>query len=349
MTSRFIQSLIFSSAIVCSIGSAAEAASMNYTGGWSNAVIYKPGSVVVYNSGIYYSLKGTKAAPNRAYIPSTNPTWWQQVGTIGNTILSGPGNPFDPSVGQVGDFYLNTTTSTLFGPKTASAPYWPASGISLTGASGQAGAGSQAGPQGPAGTVGATGPQGPAGVAGPPGPQGPAGVAGPQGPQGPQGLQGPQGPAGAAGLAGLVVQDSFGTVVGRVVGSVVWVDTPGGKVWMDAFSTIGPLTTLTRWYTQQGCVGQAFLSADTIIPRGSIVNDPTSFNNQDFFGNPITAGSLVYAQSPTVRTMQSFQDLQMDVLTGQYSPVCTDIVTTGLYGTIGSTPVNWTAPFSVVP
>ena len=83
MTSRFIQSLIFSSAIVCSIGSAAEAASMNYTGGWSNAVVYKPGSVVVYNNGIYYSLKGTRAAPNRAYIPSTNPTWWQQVGTIG--------------------------------------------------------------------------------------------------------------------------------------------------------------------------------------------------------------------------------------------------------------------------
>jgi hypothetical protein len=62
MTSRFIQSLMFSAAIVCSVGSVADAATMNYLGGWSNAVIYKPGSVVIYNSGIYYSLRSTKAA-----------------------------------------------------------------------------------------------------------------------------------------------------------------------------------------------------------------------------------------------------------------------------------------------
>lgn len=144
MKSRFFNSLIFPTAIVCSLGSAAEAANMNYLGVWSNAAIYKLGSVVVYNSAIYYSLKSTKAAPNRNYTPSNNPSWWQQVGTVGNTILNGVGNPFDQSLGQVGDFYLNTTTNTLFGPKTAIAG-WPAVGVALTGSGGGAG------PQGPAG------------------------------------------------------------------------------------------------------------------------------------------------------------------------------------------------------
>ena len=86
MTTRFLNSLMFSAAIVCSIGSVAEAANMNYVGDWSNALSYKPGSVVIYNNGIYYSLKSTRAAPNRNFTPSTNPSWWKQVGTVGNTI-----------------------------------------------------------------------------------------------------------------------------------------------------------------------------------------------------------------------------------------------------------------------
>jgi hypothetical protein len=53
------------------------------------------------------------------------------------------------------------------------------------------------GPQGPAGATGATGPQGPAGNDGATGPQGPAGATGPQGITGATGPQGPQGPAGS--------------------------------------------------------------------------------------------------------------------------------------------------------
>lgn len=186
MNSRFFNSLMFPAAIVCSFGSVTEAATMNYLGTWSNAVTYKTGSVVTYNSGIFYSLKSTKPAPNRNYIPSTNPTWWQQVGTVGNTILNGPGNPFDQSLGQVGDFYLNTTTNTLFGPKTAIAG-WPTIGTSLVASSGDAG------PQGPQGVAGETGPAGPQGA------QGLQGLAGPPGPQGSQGEVGPIGPTGSVG------------------------------------------------------------------------------------------------------------------------------------------------------
>jgi hypothetical protein len=55
-------------------------------------------------------------------------------GTNGNTIYSGATNPTGTwaFVGAVGDFYLNTATSTLFGPKTTTA-VWPGTGVSLVG------------------------------------------------------------------------------------------------------------------------------------------------------------------------------------------------------------------------
>ncbi|WKZ65752.1 MAG: tail fiber domain-containing protein [Flavobacteriales bacterium] len=58
-------------------------------------------------------------------------------------MLNGTTNPAS-AVGSNGDFYLNTTTSTLFGPKAAGA--WPA-GVALIG---------PVGPQGPAGPAGSS-------------------------------------------------------------------------------------------------------------------------------------------------------------------------------------------------
>ena len=69
-------------------------------------------------------------------------------GKSGNTVLYGTTNPTS-STGVTGDFYINTATSMIFGPKTT---VWPA-GTSLVG------------PQGPGG-VGPVGAQGPAGVTG---------------------------------------------------------------------------------------------------------------------------------------------------------------------------------------
>lgn len=64
-------------------------------------------------------------------------------GTNGNTLLSGAGAP-GSGVGVNGDFYINTTNSTIYGPKTAGA--W-GSGTSLVGATGATG------PTGPIGAV----------------------------------------------------------------------------------------------------------------------------------------------------------------------------------------------------
>ena len=116
-------------------------------------------------------------------------------GLDGKTVLNGTSNPTS-GIGNDGDFYINTTSNEIFGPKTAGV--W-GSGTSLVGPQGIAGA---TGPQGPIGLTGATGPQGPIGLTGATGPQGPIGLTGATGPQGPIGLTGATGPQGPIGLTG---------------------------------------------------------------------------------------------------------------------------------------------------
>jgi hypothetical protein len=111
------------------------------------------------------------------------------AGTNGNGVLNGASAPTN-NQGVDGDFYVNTTTNTMYGPKANGT--WP-TGVSLVGPQGSAGVAGAIGPQGP---TGLTGLQGPAGVAGPQGPAGATGAAGAVGPQGPSGAAGPQGPAG---------------------------------------------------------------------------------------------------------------------------------------------------------
>jgi hypothetical protein len=162
--------------------------------------------------------------------PAGGPAGPQGVaGTNGNSVLNGTVNP-NVATGVDGDFYINTLTNEIFGPK--SAGVWP-QGVSLVGPSGLLGA---PGPQGPAGAAGPQGVSGANGTSvlngtvnpvgaigmdgdfyintatnelfGPKangawpqgislvGPSGANGLPGPAGPTGPQGPQGPTGPAG---------------------------------------------------------------------------------------------------------------------------------------------------------
>jgi hypothetical protein len=132
----------------------------------------------------------------------------------GSSVLHGASDPVNGTEetsgeGIAGDFFINTTTHTIFGPKDP--PFW-GPGTSLVGpagVNGDAGAAGPAGPAGPkgdpgdAGAPGAIGAQGPQGVAGVPGPVGPQGDAGPIGPVGLEGPIGPQGVAGAQGERGF--------------------------------------------------------------------------------------------------------------------------------------------------
>ncbi|MGA1278719.1 MAG: hypothetical protein ACO3YA_00255 [Candidatus Nanopelagicaceae bacterium] len=153
-----------------------------------------------------------------------------------NTILSGRGAP-KATVGVDGDFYIDVTTFTIFGPKKSGK--WP-TGVNLKGPQGAdgkvgekgstgnagaatkgdkgdkgdkgekgergergaTGASGEAGPQGPSGSIGASGATGPAGPAGPAGAQGAPGPAGAEGPAGSTGLQGPKGDTGEKGDKG---------------------------------------------------------------------------------------------------------------------------------------------------
>ena len=124
-----------------------------------------------------------------------------------HAILSGVGAP-TADLGTVGDFYLDSSSHQIYGPKTLVG--W-GSPTSLIGPRGDTGATGPQGPEGDIGATGATGPQGPKGDTGATGPAGQAGHDGLDGAQGPKGdtgasgatgAQGPKGDTGATGAQG---------------------------------------------------------------------------------------------------------------------------------------------------
>ncbi|MHA3044972.1 tail fiber domain-containing protein [Riemerella anatipestifer] len=138
------------------------------------------------------------------------------AGADGKSVLNGTAEPLS-TVGTVGDFYINTATNQIYGPKTANGwgagtslvgPTGPKGDRGLTGPAGPQGLQGLAGPIGPSGAkgdkgdTGAVGPQGPQGIAGAKGDKGDVGPQGPKGDKGDTGAVGPQGPQGIAGAKG---------------------------------------------------------------------------------------------------------------------------------------------------
>lgn len=131
-----------------------------------------------------------------------------------NTFLNGLGAP-NATDGIDGDFYLDTLSSNLYGPKKKGkwplprslvGPVGPQGPIGKQGSEGKVGdkgaTTSTSGTQGAQGIQGAAGSAGPSGPAGATGAQGPAGVAGSVGAAGGNGSQGAAGPTGAQGVVG---------------------------------------------------------------------------------------------------------------------------------------------------
>jgi hypothetical protein len=156
------------------------------------------------------------------------------AGSIANTILSGEGVPAK-SLGINGDFYIDSKSMNMYGPKKNNS--WPIP-ISMRGPSGPAGpsgvdgkngtsatsgagATGAVGPAGPAGPQGATGPAGPAGATGPAGASGSgSGSTGPAGPAGATGAQGPKGDTGTAGTSNIYFGAvTFSNLINGTVGS----------------------------------------------------------------------------------------------------------------------------------
>jgi hypothetical protein len=132
-----------------------------------------------------------------------------------NTILNGKGAP-KSSLGSNGDFYIDTRSLLLYGPKSKGKWPTPQSMQGPTGASGSDGKNGAdgkvisnasinsgvKGEQGEKGEKGDQGLPGPAGSPGLPGAIGPAGPAGAVGPSGSSGSNGSNGAAGATGATG---------------------------------------------------------------------------------------------------------------------------------------------------
>ena len=79
------------------------------------------------------------------------------AGAAGNTIISGTATPPGAGTGTVGDYYINTATNTLYGPKGAGG--WPA-GVALVGPQGTVGTNGTPGTNGTNGTAGTNGTNG---------------------------------------------------------------------------------------------------------------------------------------------------------------------------------------------
>lgn len=100
--------------------------------------------------------KGDKGDPGTPGTPGA-PGAPGAAGKDGTKILSGTGNPTAAN-GAVNDYWLNTSTGVLYGPKTESG--WPTTGLSLKGADGAAGPKGDKGDTGPKGDKGDKGDDG---------------------------------------------------------------------------------------------------------------------------------------------------------------------------------------------
>lgn len=142
----------------------------------------------------------TSAAPDPGVVPTGDATQAARAGAKKTQRAPGVLNGTQPpaaNIGIPGDFFIDTTTSNLYGPKTKAGWGRP---TSLKGPAGPAGATGEAGAKGADGAnVPVPGPTGPTG---PQGTQGLQGIQGQQGPTGATGATGPTGPLGPTGIAG---------------------------------------------------------------------------------------------------------------------------------------------------
>ncbi len=266
--------LLFSSIV------SVEAARMDYIGVWNATATYRVGDVVTYNNATYYSLQSSQQAPNRNKLPTQEPAWWQPVGTIGNTFLNGSGAP-TATVGNIGDFYLDVASISLYGPKTTLG--WPTSFVSLVGPQGETGPeGLQGipgatGAEGPQGPDGAAGPMGPIGLSGPTGekgdkgdigPQGPKGDPGETGPEGAKGETGPEGPQGPPGVALKAEPPCFSNTRITDCGNGTLTDSVTGLVWLSNPDCLGALP-----WKEANDAAASLMDGDCGLADGSSIGD----------------------------------------------------------------------------
>ena len=244
-----------------------------------------------------------------------------------NTILNGKGAPSN-TLGINGDFYIDTRSLLISGPKTNGK--WP-SARSLQGANGTNGndgkngtdaknvssASTVAGPVGPQGERGEKGLAGVAGATGPAGSgatgaQGPSGATGAQGPSGANGTNGTNGGAGGTGLAGA--RGETGTV-----GSV---GSTGAKGETGTVGSIG--ATGNRGET--GTVGPSEVAVGTLAfanISGAVGSSSVATLTGLKAGKSYLIRVLIHTYHPSDRFMDSKMILNLTVAASSGSPIIT--------------------------
>lgn len=156
-------------------------------------------------NGVFRTLQiATDVANGNEYARTRQTNGWSGwinyvTGTVGAdaSLLSGAGAPSN-GLGNDGDFYINTSTNFLYGPKATGS--WPA-GVSLVGPKGDKGDKGDTGATGATGSTGATG------------------ATGPQGPVGYSVIQGAGAPGGGTGANGdTYINVSNGDIYGPKTG-----------------------------------------------------------------------------------------------------------------------------------
>lgn len=218
-------------------------------------------------------------------------------GVDGKTVLNGAVDPTTEGVN--GDFYINTATNEIFGPKTAGS--W-GTGTSLVG------------PQGPAGADGAdgaTGPQGPQGIQGPQGDTGATGATGATGPAGADGADGATGPAGpgvaAGGTAAQVLTKVDGTDYNTVWADPAW---PTPRVQTVTYSSTPTINWASKDVSRITLTGNATITNSGAVDGQKLLLELTqdgtgsrtvSFTSETRFGTDITSITLSTAAGKTDR------------------------------------------------
>jgi hypothetical protein len=265
----------------------------------------------------------------------------RSASSIPNTILSGKGAP-TLKMGINGDFYIDTRSLLIYGPKkngkwsnpkNLQGPIGAAGANGSDGKSGSdgkngsdgksvAGVSTTAGPVGP---IGATGPAGPAGATGPAGPSGAQGATGPAGatgasgsgtgtpgPQGATGATGPQGATGAAGAAGPAGATGANGAAGSTgpAGATGAAGLNGATAAVDGTLTFSDISGITG--TAQPSTVEGFKAGKSYVLRAKIwtyqPNDaaenfmPLSLTATGINGTPILVSRYLLSHSYSYRT-----------------------------------------------
>lgn len=257
------------------------------------------------------------------------------TGSTGVSVLNGTVNP-TTAVGSAGDFYINTSTNVLFGPKTS---VWPGTGVSLVGPAGTTGATGITGTTGTTGSVGNTGATGPTGT-------GVAGATGATGPTGTVGTTGATGPTGAANISGTA--NYLVKFTGATSGGNALLYDNGTSLGLGT-TTPGSTSLLDITSTSKGVLIPRMTSAQKLAitsPAAGLIVYDTTLGHFSYYDG--SAWVTISTGGGTVTSVGTGSGLVGGPITSSGTISLANVGTAGTYGSSTQVPVITTDPFGRV-